>query len=225
MVETLDHSVEHQIVPHDWEGRLLDCPGQPCVESAFLASGLLILTDILELEQRIHLPFGKMDAWRANRWFKATQQARVGGGGTGPQSPDSQVEGSGHACCCQPAGPPPYPDVGHRMCPNETAWAPWGWPGRAAGGLSCPVLLTLRAAPWGFAQGNNPPTPTAEGERGRMEEGSQSKQRQDGEPPRDRVIHSLVLSYNLTFSTDAPVIHGDAKILPLDAKSFPPRAL
>lgn len=61
-------------------------------------------------------------------------------------------------------------------------------------GLSCPVLLTPGAAPWGFAQGNNPPTPITEGERGRMEEGSQSKERQDGEPLRDRVIHSLVLS-------------------------------
>ena len=31
--------------------------------------------------------------------------AGQGRDGTGYQSPDSQVEGSGRACCCQPAGP------------------------------------------------------------------------------------------------------------------------
>lgn len=80
VVETLDHGGGHQIVPPDWGGGLLDCPGQTCVGSASLASGLLILTDISELEHRIHLPFGKTDAQRVNIWLKATQQARVGVG-------------------------------------------------------------------------------------------------------------------------------------------------
>ena len=80
VVETLDHRGGHQIFPPDWEGRLLDYPGQPYVGSASLTSDLLILTDISELEQRIHLPFGKTDARRVNCWFKATQQARVGVG-------------------------------------------------------------------------------------------------------------------------------------------------
>ena len=66
VVKTLDHRGGHQIVPPDWEGRLLDYPGQPYVGSASLTSGLLILTDISELEQRIHLPFGKTDAQRVN---------------------------------------------------------------------------------------------------------------------------------------------------------------
>ena len=66
------------------------------------------------------------------------------------------------------------------------------------GGLA--VLLVLPCSPDSrsssleLCSGNKPPTLITEGERGQTEEGSQSKQRQDGEPPRDRMIHSLILS-------------------------------
>ena len=87
---------------------------------------------------------------------------------------------------------PLYPDVGTRCVVMRLSFDSMGAPQPCC--WSCPVLLTPGAAPWGSAQGNNPPTPITEGERGRTEEGSQSKQRQDGEPPRDRVIHSLILA-------------------------------
>ena len=79
------------------------CPGHTSPRVASLAPGLLILTDFSELEQRIHFPFGKTEALRANNLFKATQQAS-GRGGTGSQNPDSQVQS--WVSRCQHAGQP-----------------------------------------------------------------------------------------------------------------------